>query len=318
MFYQPLEYSYEIDTTNVTKVLLVDRRIPGYKEVMEAANDSTFVIAYSVNSDHYDLISLLQDKFVRLERLGIMFPSSVVQGDALFFREMPFFVEKEKIPYSPMVEFLVNLLLEFSITSFDFLTCSTLMHPEWNQYFYILRQETGVEVSASGDDSGLLLYGKEWSCQTSVDEVSERYFSGAVSYVDYVNREPLLTEEESGFEDIGEEGGEDWTEEEEEGEKGELDFVIKAQEDQENSSNKYDRLAMFAHRGLLPKMTSSHSSLKKIRFGDADVNKVTEKPLVEPSIAKEMVLVVNQKSRSKKRGFSFGKIQSHGGVSFGM
>ena len=140
----PLIYDSEIDFSSIKNVLLIDSQIKNHSEIVASVNEDTFSIIYSTNSERNDLIALLQDKFISIQRLGICFE---LEPEKIFLNLESFFVKNEKGPYSKNVQFLMELMEEFSVSHLDFLCSSDLDifdTQEWKDYFYILKKEGEV------------------------------------------------------------------------------------------------------------------------------------------------------------------------------
>lgn len=330
----PLEYNYEIDTSLIKKVLLIDQRTPYCEDLVSSLNADTFAIVYTKDSDRYDLVTLLQDKFHRIERIGLMFPMIPYQKskcETLFLGQRPFFNELEKIPYSLNVEFLIHLLLEFSVGKLDFLSCKLLRHSAWKHYFSILKQETGVCVYASEDDTGVLKYGDHWVSELSVEEVDQQYFSEvSFDYWKYVSneewddspqaqnlekdtdemqhfsldKEGSITETEN---DVGEGKREDMMGLGLDLSEEDLAFYEELKKNAVLSDeNKKEKMAVYADRMMPKLMVVSGRNLKKIQFGNMENNiAMREKNVLNESSSSAnggagSRWVVN--SRSRKRG----------------
>jgi hypothetical protein len=141
-------------------VLFIDNYVKDLETFVNSVNIFTFPIIYSRNSTKKEILELLQTKFTSIERIAIVFISSL-DNTKLFIDNQPFFIEEEHTfsPYSENVEFLLSILKEFQVKNIDFLACNTLNFPNWNKYYKILTQETGVVVGASNDLTGNLKYG---------------------------------------------------------------------------------------------------------------------------------------------------------------
>lgn len=184
-YISPLLYKENIDFSKVTNVLLVDHYVQGYETVVKSANASTFAIGYFMKSQRSELLTLLRKKFTKIQRIGIFFESSLGNPKS-FLQLQSLFSSNETSPYSPNVQFLIELIKEFQVSNIDFLACNTLQYPNWVNYFSILQSETGVVVGASNDATGNLKYGGNWVLENTHQNVEMTYFNKSIEYYQYV------------------------------------------------------------------------------------------------------------------------------------
>jgi hypothetical protein len=183
-YISPLLYK-DTDCSKVTNVLLVDHYVKGYETVVKSANASTFAIGYFMKSQRSELLALLRRKFTKIQRIGIFFESSL-ENPKSFLQLQSLFSNNETSPYSPNVQFLIELIKEFQVSNIDFLACNTLLYPNWVNYFSILQSETGVIVGASNDATGNLKYGGDWVLESTQQNVEKTYFNKSIEYYQYV------------------------------------------------------------------------------------------------------------------------------------
>lgn len=183
-YISPLLYK-DTDCSKVTNVLLVDHYVKGYETVVKSANASTFAIGYFMKSQRSELLALLRKKFTKIQRIGIFFESSL-ENPKSFLQLQSLFSNNETSPYSPNVQFLIELIKEFKVSNIDFLACNTLLYPNWVNYYSILQSQTGVIVGASNDATGNLKYGGDWVLESTQQNVEKTYFDKSIEYYQYV------------------------------------------------------------------------------------------------------------------------------------
>ena len=182
----PLIYSEDLNE-GCKNVLLIDNNVENAQMFLTSANDSTFPIIYSHNSTKTELLELLKRKFTTIERIGIVFTSNLGSSKR-FLDNKPFFTQEESsvIPYSENVEFILNILKEFSVKNIDYLACDTLNYPNWENYYQILSKETGVIVGASNDKTGNVKYGGDWIMESTSQDIEVVYFTKKIEYYQYL------------------------------------------------------------------------------------------------------------------------------------
>lgn len=139
-----LIYDSEKETEDMKQVILIDSQIRNHSEIVASVNSETFPILYSTTSERTDLLALLQDKFMKIERLGICFE---MESEKMFLNLEPFFAKSETCPYSKNVRFLMEIMEEFSIAHLDFIFADAdngmgnIVTKEWQSYYNILSKE---------------------------------------------------------------------------------------------------------------------------------------------------------------------------------
>ena len=137
-----LIYDSERETDDIKQVILIDSQIRNHSEIVASVNSETFPILYSTTSERTDLLALLQNKFMKIERLGICFE---MEPEKMFLNLEPFFTENECGPYSKNVRGLMEIMEEFSIAHLDFIFSeSQTPTQDWKTYFNILSKEGQV------------------------------------------------------------------------------------------------------------------------------------------------------------------------------
>jgi len=131
--------SEERETDHMKQVILIDSQIRNHSEIMASVNSETFPILYSTTSERNDLRALLQDKFMKIERLGIFME---MESEKMFLNLEPFFAKSETCPYSKNVRFLMEIMEEFSIAHLDFIFAESQTPTQaWKSYVDILSKE---------------------------------------------------------------------------------------------------------------------------------------------------------------------------------
>ena len=103
--------SEERETDHMKQVILIDSQIRNHSEIVASVNSETFPILYSTTSERNDLRALLQDKFMKIERLGIFME---MESEKMFLNLEPFFAKSETCPYSKNVRFF-NIFLFYTV-----------------------------------------------------------------------------------------------------------------------------------------------------------------------------------------------------------
>ena len=178
-----------MSTTKSTckNVLLIDNAVPEAQLFFNAVNADTFPIFYSYNTTRAELLAILEQNFITIDRLGLVFTTEGSGRPKPFLEQSPFFTAAETAtatssPYSANVEFIISILRQFQIKNIDYLACATLTYPEWNNYYAILSRETTVIVGASNDNTGNLQYGGDWIMESTSEDIEFIYFTESIEY----------------------------------------------------------------------------------------------------------------------------------------
>ena len=172
-----------------SNILLIHNEIADYDKFVSSANSSTFPIVYSMSSSKAELLALLQQHFLSIQRIGICFHSS--SGNTkIFLDRKPLFTEEDIVAtdghYSENMEWLLNVIKDFHVQNIDFLACNSLQYPNWVKYFDLLGQGTNVVVGASDDKTGNLKYGGDWIMENTNEDVESLYFTPGIAYYQYL------------------------------------------------------------------------------------------------------------------------------------
>ena len=178
-----------MSTTKSTckNVLLIDNTVPEAQLFFNAVNADTFPILYSYNTTRAELLAILEQNFITIDRLGLVFTTEGSGRPKPFLEQAPFFTAAETAtatssPYSANVEFIISILRQFQIKNIDYLACATLTYPEWNNYYAILSRETTAIVGASNDNTGNIQYGGDWIMESTSEDIELIYFTESIEY----------------------------------------------------------------------------------------------------------------------------------------
>jgi sugar lactone lactonase YvrE len=190
---QPLIHPEIIGGQNqFTNVLLIDSETQNYQTFVDSVNSSTFPILYSTMSSKTELLSLLQANFTNISRIGIVFTSSL-ENPQTFLDCKPLFINSETEPYSENVQFIINIITEFSVKNIDFLACNTLNYTNWVSFYELLTQNTGIIVGASNDTTGNIKYGGDWNMESTTEDIEFIYFTQSIEYYTYLLDGPIIS-----------------------------------------------------------------------------------------------------------------------------
>ena len=181
----PLQYCEIVEgiENQFTNVLLIDSCVPDYQTFVTSVNSSTFPIVYSTMSTKTELLELLQKMFTSIPRIGIVF-TSTSENSKTFLDCEPLFKEVE--PYSENVQFIIDVIKEFSVTNIDYLGCNTLNYTSWRNYYNVVTLNTGVIVGASNDKTGNIKYGGDWTMESTGQDIELIYFTQSIKYYTYL------------------------------------------------------------------------------------------------------------------------------------
>ena len=168
-----------------TNVLLICDDVTDYQIFVDSVNSSTFPIVYSVLSLKTELLSLLQTNFTGISRIGLVFTSSAAFPKT-FLDCKYFFNDSETEPYSENLQFIINVINQFQVKNIDYLACDTLKYSNWENYYQLLTQTTGVVVGASNDKTGNIKYGGDWVLESTSQDIEFIYFTQSIEYYTFL------------------------------------------------------------------------------------------------------------------------------------
>lgn len=195
-----LVYNNALATNTIENILLISSCVTESQLFYNSANNNTFPIIYSPNSEKNELIELLRNKFKNgLKRITFAFHDPL-NDIKTFLDEKPFFNETDLIAnqtaFSENVTFLTNLIKEFKIKNCDFLACDSLKYSNWKKYYEVLNKLTNVICGASNDKTGNIKYGANWIMENTNENIRDIYFTTSINNyasslaaftIDYVN-----------------------------------------------------------------------------------------------------------------------------------
>ena len=150
----------------------------------DSANQNTFPIIYSPNSDNRELIELLRAKFQNgIQRISFAFHNPL-NNIKTFLDNKPFFDDNDLIEnqttFSQNFTFLTQLITEFRVINCDFLACNTLQYSNWTTYYTLLNRLTNVICGASNDNTGNIQYGANWIMENTNENIRDLYFTSSI------------------------------------------------------------------------------------------------------------------------------------------
>jgi len=173
------------DCSGCSQLLLVDNAIENPSLFASSVNDKTFSVTYGWSSTKMDVLALLRSRFTTIDRIAIAF--SCQQGSPQpFLDNQVFFTASETFPYSDNLAFIISLVKEFKVKQIDYLGCSTLTYPLWNQYYSIIKRETSIIIGASNDQTGNIKYGGDWTLESTGQDIESVYFTKSIQYYNYL------------------------------------------------------------------------------------------------------------------------------------
>ena len=181
-------FTDEFQQNKYTNVLLIDCTVPSYQTFVSSANANTLPLVYSSDCSGNKLMELLRNHFTVIPRLAFCFVTPNIDTSIRFVDNKPLFgsVDAKGKPTNNNVQFVLNLINEFSIKNIDFLGCNTLNYPNWKTYYDLLSQSTGIIVGASDDKTGNLKYGGDWIMETTSQDIEFVYFTESIANYSYL------------------------------------------------------------------------------------------------------------------------------------
>jgi len=197
-----------IDTSNITNVVLIDSETLNYEIFYNSCNGTTFPIVYSKSSSRNDLLQLLNNKFTKIDRLCFVFS---FEPNYQFLNNEMLFRNDETTPYSENVNFIIDLIRHFNISTVDYLACDTLNYENWQNYYNIILTNTTAIVGASNDRTGNILYGGDWTMESTGQDIEAIYFNSNIqnyqNLLDVIGRFSLFIMSNNTIYGCGDDGG---------------------------------------------------------------------------------------------------------------
>jgi len=166
-----------------SNVLLVDRKVHDHQTFIDSVNATTFPVVFDSNTTKSSILSLLQERFTKIDRIGIVFEG---QPHYMFLDSQPLFIPNEISPFSENVQFIIEIIKSFNIENIDYLGCNTLNFPGWKSYYDIIQTNTNAIVGASNDMTGNIQYGGDWVMETTGTDIELIYFTSSIGYYKFL------------------------------------------------------------------------------------------------------------------------------------
>ena len=182
----PLVYPSIHKQNTFINILLIDNQVKDFQIFVDSVNTSTFPIVYSNQSSKAELLSLLQDNFKTINRIGIVFTSNYNYNFSKMMLDRKPFFENDSMQISENTLFIINLIKEFNVKNIDFLACNTLYYTNWKDYYQLLTLETGITVGASNNLTGNIKYGGDWIMESTSEDIELVYFTKNIEYYTYL------------------------------------------------------------------------------------------------------------------------------------
>jgi hypothetical protein len=86
------------------------------------------------------------------------------------------------------VQFIINVINEFSVINIDYLACNTLQSITWRDYYGKIAQQTSVIIGASNDKTGNISINSDsnWIMESTFQDIELIYFTKNIEYYTYV------------------------------------------------------------------------------------------------------------------------------------
>jgi hypothetical protein len=164
--------------------LLIDNSVDQHNIFFNSTNNNTLPIIYNYSSDSDELYGFLENNFISIDRIGIVFNDSFLDNK-LFLNKKSFFNQNdiiiEQTEFSESVKFIISLINKFKVKNLDFLGCNTLNNENWIKYYKLLEKETTVIVGASDNKTGNIKYGGDWILESSGEDIKSIYWTDVIN-----------------------------------------------------------------------------------------------------------------------------------------
>ena len=168
----------------MVNLLLIDTSVKNYQFMVDSVNDVTIPIIYSSNSPKTEILFAIQNKFTKIDRIGMVFERNA--RDYNFLDNQPLFLVNETSPFSENLQFIIDIITFFDVQNIDYLACNTLQFPNWRNYYAIIQNNTNAIVGASNDSTGNIQYGGDWLMESTNTDIELLYFSKSIEYYQYL------------------------------------------------------------------------------------------------------------------------------------
>ena len=190
--YIPLAYPVKPDCTNI---MLIDSAVAEAQVFYDAANATTLPVLFNQHTLRLELLALLA-QHTSVQRLCLVTDNKFMYNNSkLFLNDEPYFTLDDlhfddlhfadlqasaPVAYSPNIQFLLDVITDYKLTTIDFLACESLTYTSWQQYYQLL-QTSGCTVGASIDQTGNLAYGGNWLMESVQQDIQSIYFTATIT-----------------------------------------------------------------------------------------------------------------------------------------
>lgn len=169
--------------SSFSNILLIDSHVQSYQTFVDSVNANTFPIVFSSSTSKSSILSLMQEHFTKIDRIGIVFEE---QPYYMFLDNQPLFTPNEVGDFSENVQFIIEIIKLFNVQNIDYLGCNTLNLPHWKEYYDIIQTNTNAIVGASNDATGNIQYGGNWVMESTGTDIELIYFTSSIRYYKYL------------------------------------------------------------------------------------------------------------------------------------
>lgn len=158
-------------------ILFIDENIANVNSFICSTNETTLPITFNRYSKGCDIINLLENYFINIDRICIVTDDFGFDSTKYFINNEPYFYDSDfnNTKLSTNIKFILSLVSKFKINTIDFLACNSLQYKKWRQYYNIL--EKYVIVGASSNRTGNPEYGGDWIMESTNQDIRDIYFS---------------------------------------------------------------------------------------------------------------------------------------------
>ena len=188
-------------TTLVTSVILIDQRIRGYETIVASVRDDVKYIVYDVEDKLYPtIIDYIKAKITALNltsftTIGIVEYNENKDYYHLFGQSTPPALINSVIHSDPNLdtwslvkEFISYLKTTYSVQYYDMIACSLYSSENWKYIIDTLSITSEVQIRASTNKTGSVLYGGDWILESSEIDVNMNtiYFTDNIEHFEDV------------------------------------------------------------------------------------------------------------------------------------
>ena len=167
---------------NCTNIMLIDCTIPEAQTFYDAANATTLPVMFNSNTLRGEITNLFSTN-TTIHRLCIIATNrDMYNNTKLFINNEPYFTLSDlttaTATYSNNVQFMLNLIQTYAITTIDFLACESLTYTSWKEYYALLSPV--CTIGASSDKTGNIAYGGNWIMESDNQTIQPIYFTNEI------------------------------------------------------------------------------------------------------------------------------------------